>query len=36
MKWLGAVRVPNKADMTDEEIDASAEHFVDALLGNPR
>jgi phage terminase large subunit GpA-like protein len=31
MRWLG---VFNVAEMTDEEIDAWAAHFVDAVLGD--
>jgi hypothetical protein len=31
MKWLGAFNV---ADMTDDEIDAWAAHFVDTVLGD--
>jgi len=31
MKWLGGFNV---ADMTDDEIDAWAAHFVDTVLGD--
>jgi hypothetical protein len=33
MRWLGAFSPPNLADITDDELDAWADQFVEAVLG---